>query len=360
MASVTYRKKGEVWHIRFRSPGKKELTMSLPGNLYEKTVAKRAGHLSEQIALGRFNPWDSVSPDSVSVDDALEEYLLVHLKNEKWARKTTYRTNKNVLDRMLQPVMLLKLNEVNVKKFQELFNILPGGAYTKKGDRGRLNGFLKWCHEKKYLPERYKVDLPMEYVIEMRNSERVKYLTWDQVHRITMAQNFIQRQNDNGLGRDADFYRDLYWFMFYSLLRKEEIPKLKVKDLTGNKLRVQGKGRRTDSLMLPPPAAKIAQEMAADKNPDDSLFISHMNRPKVHFGRAIDMALGEDHPGGKGFHQLRHGGVVHYLSMGKPVQFVSKLARHKSIQVTLTVYADVLPDQMEQVFSDVEHKPPDH
>lgn len=80
-----------------------------------------------------------------------------------------------------------------------------------------------------------------------------------------------------------------------------------------------------------------------------------MNRAYKHFRPAVKMALGDDHP--SGFHQLRHGGVVHYLTMGKPIQFVSKLCRHANIQDTLTVYANIIPDGLAAAFSDVTHGP---
>lgn len=127
--------------------------------------------------------------------------------------------------------------------------------------------------------------------------------------------------------------------MFYTLLRCEEVPKLKVSDLNGNNLRVTGKGRRTDVITLPLPTLKNAQRHATGKKNDVELLPSPMNRARKHLGVAIDMAL------------------VHYLSLGKPVQFISKLARHRSIQVTLTIFTDVIPGHMEYVFSDVENAP---
>lgn len=249
--------------------------------------------------------------------------------------------------------------EADQSFFQNAFNDCPGNANTRKGRRGKVNAFLGWLYRQGYLKQRLRVDITMNDVIELRNTETVRYLSWQQVSDIVSAHLFLRRQRHSLLqisnAKPKEFYPDMWWFMFYSLLRKEEVAKLNVSDLVGNKLRVQGKGRRTDTIVLPPPALSIIQTYTFGKRPEDPIFTTHMNRSGKHFATAIELALGSDHA--KGFHQLRHGGIVHYLTLGKPIQFVSKLARHRSIQVTLEVYADVMPDGMESIFSDVTHGP---
>ncbi len=359
MAWVSYRRVGDKWHVRFRAKGKKEIIKTYPGTLYEKTIIQKVGYLKEQIALGHEDPWQGQGFE-LSAGTVLNMYLEENLESGNWAEHTTHKTNKNVLTRMLAPVEGEAINEISADHWQQLFNDLPGGAYTKKGDRGRLNSFLKYAHDKGYMNNRIKVDLPMKYVLEMRNRSSIKYITWQQLDDVCAAHRWIYRQNHLIYGthsrKDPEFYPDLYFFIFYSLLRSFEVPKLKAKHLKGNKLTVQGKGRRTDIITLPPPALDIAQKYVKGKSPDEYIFCSDMNRPRKHLGRAVELALGPDHPS-KGFHQLRHSGCVYYISMGKPIQFISKLLRHKSIDVTLRVYSDVLPDKMEEVFSDVRHRP---
>jgi len=349
---VSYRRRGSKWHIRFTAAGKKEIVKAYPGSLHESTIQKKVAWWEEEIALEREDPWEK-QPDGI-IDDLVDEYLAVNLENGNWS-KSTHAGNKSVLTRLIEPVNGKYFSHID---FQKLYEELPGAAQTKRSDRTRINAFLSSCH-KQGLPRR-RVELPMSAVLEMRNTDSIKYLTWHQVNRICKAYQFLCRQNAriwNNHVQDPDLFPDLWWFMFYSLLRKEEVPRLRVSDLRGSILRVQGKGRRTDTIVLPPPALAIAKKYAKGKRDDAPLFVTHMGQVKYHLGKAVRLALGEDHP--RGFHQLRHGGIVHYLSLGKPVQFVSKLARHRSIQVTLTVYADVIPDSMEQVFSDVEHRPLD-
>lgn len=357
--NVNYRKRGESWQIRFRKIGKKETTKTYPGSLQERTIKRKADWYKEEYALGRFDPW--MEKKDRLVEEALFQYLDENLTSGNWAENSTYKTNKSVLTRMLKPVYTEKIR--SVKKWQDLFDDLPGSAYTKKGDRGRLNTFLNYCLNKGWVDKRIRVKLDMEDVIEMRNRSNIKHITWDQLDRICKAHRWLSRQNHlifGTHGRKPDgFYEDIWWFYFYSLLRKEELPKLKVRDLTRDgQLRVRGKGRRTDHIYLPPPALEIARRHTEGKTEDQHLFVSHVNRAEIHLKSAVRLALGDQAPS-EGFHMLRHGGVVHYFTLGKPIQFISKLCRHANTSVTMKVYGDVLPDGMKRVFSDITHSPPE-
>lgn len=346
---VSYRKRGNRWHIRFREKGKKEVTEVLPGSLHESTIKKKVAWWEEQIALGREDPWEKSSGGMLS--DLIDEYLAAHKR--EWA-DSTYRGNKIVLS--IFPDREINKDTPN-EFFQKAYEGHDVAATTRKSNRGRINAFLSWLHRQGF--PRWKVELPPEARIELQMSDSIKYLSWQQVDDVCRAHRFAHRQKRAFFGipnaKDPVFYCDLWWFMFYSLLRAEEVPRMKAKHLNGKSLKVYGKGRRVDIITLPPPALEIARRHVSGKQPDDPVFVTHMNRPRRQLEDAIELALG---PGRrKGFHLLRHGGVVHYLSLGKPVQFVSKLARHKSIDVTLRVYGDIVPDSMESAFADVKHKP---
>jgi integrase len=358
--SVSYRKKGNKWHIRFRAKGRKEIIKSLAGRLAEKTVAGKAAWYEEECHLGRFDPWaERLEQSRLTIGDAVDEYCAGQFASSNWA-ESTYKRGLSDLHAALAPLTDRKAGAgLNGRDFQSAFDQCPGNAATRKGRRGRVNAFLRWAAEEGLLADRYRVDISMDDVIEIRNTDKIKYLTWNQLRDVCAAHRWLAGQNAALYGgddhRDPDFYPDLWWFMFYLMLRKSEPAKIVVKDLLpGDRIRIHGKGRRTDIIHMPPPAREIAEKYSEGKGPDDPLFLSDMNRPRHHLRKAIGLALGSEAP--TGFHQLRHGGVVHYLTLGKPVQFVSKLARHRSVQVTLVVYGDIIPDGLEQAFSDVEHQ----
>lgn len=356
MASVSVRKRSGKWNIRFRHSRKKEHVIYLPGSLHKSTVEKKAAWYEEQMKLNRFDPWNDNPAEDMLVWDVLHEYLDKNKENGNWS-EATYKGNVSVLKRFLEPVQTEQIDHVT--NWQQLFNSLNGNAYTKKSDRTRINAFLNHIYKEGYVQERYKVDLSMNTKVKLRNNSNLKYITRQQVEDVCKAHRWLYRQNKRIFkthGRKpVNFYPNIYWFLFYSLLRKEEVPKLRVKDLIGKKLRVKGKGRRTDIITLPPPALELAQWFAEGKDREDRLIVSHMNRPEHHLQNAVELALGDEAPS-KGFHMFRHSGVAYYLSEKVPIEFVSKLCRHKSVRITAEVYADILPDKMDEVFSKIDYK----
>lgn len=367
--TVSYRKVGNRWHIRFvgkRKGVRKEVIKSYPGGMLEKKIKQIAGHLEIEWHSGEFDPFaEKQKNNAPALGEALIEYCETNLASGNWA-DTTYKTNLNTLTRMLERDWLTQLGpSTDEDFFQNSLNESAGKPVTKKGSRSRLNAFLKWAYNKGYLPEQYQTDLTMYEKIELRNRDDIKHITWQQLRDVCDAHRWLCRQNDRIFNthnsKDPDFYPDLWWFMFYSLLRKQEVTKLKVSDLLiGERLRVRGKFRRTEIMHLPPPALRIAEKYTYGKKPDELLFVSHMNRARQHLGRAVELALGPEYAerhGAKGFHQLRHGGIVHYISLGKPIAFISKLARHRSISITDKQYADVIQDKIKEAFADIRHEP---
>ncbi|MEX0686777.1 MAG: hypothetical protein WD267_10160 [Balneolales bacterium] len=52
MPSVTYRKKGDRWHIRLRKKGEKERTITLPGTISEREIRKIRDKKAEEWEMG--------------------------------------------------------------------------------------------------------------------------------------------------------------------------------------------------------------------------------------------------------------------------------------------------------------------
>lgn len=355
MASVSIRKRSGKWNIRFQHSRKKEKVIYLPGTLQKETVKRKAAWYEEQMTLGRFDPWEDNPAEDMLVWDVLFEYLNLNESNGNWS-EATYKGNVSVLKRFLKPVQTEQIDHVT--NWQQLFDRMNGNAYTKKSDRTRINAFLNHIYKQGYVLDRPRVELSMKDKVEMRNTSNLKYITRQQLDCVCKAHQWLYRQNHRIYKthnrKPIDYYPDIWNFFFYSLLRKEELPKLKVKDLIDNKLRVKGKGRKTDIITLPPPALEIAKKFASGKERSDHLFVSHMNRPEYHLAKAVELSLADEAPS-KGFHMLRHGGVVYYISEGIPIEFVSKLCRHESVKITADVYSDVLPDKMDEVFSKIDY-----
>lgn len=356
---VNYRRSRSRWHIRFRTKGRKEVIKSFSGRMGEKTIAQKADWYQVESDMGRFDPWeDKRVSSSLVIQDAIEEYCRSNRDSGNWST-ASFENYTSRLQCVLAPVMDRKVSLLEKSDYESCLSGLDVAPVTKKGYISTLNSFLKHLHQTGAAGERVKCELNVNEKLEIRNDSKIKYLTWQQVDDICSATRFSCRQK-HGLYKVDDvseFYTDMYWFMFYSLLRKNEVSRIRNRDVlgSGDRLRVHGKGRKVDEIPLPGPAAEIIRKYWDPSDAAGAVFTTHMNRAYKHFRPAVKMALGDDHP--SGFHQLRHGGVVHYLTMGKPIQFVSKLCRHANIQVTLTVYANIIPDGLAAAFSDVTHGP---
>lgn len=362
MASVTYRKVGDVWYVRFTEYGRKEATRRFPGTLQERTIQQKVGWFKEQIALGRYNPWDQKEKyyeDTLTLEELIDMYCSENYRSGNWTERTK-QTNRDRLKIPLEELLNDRIVKISEKDFQKALNAHQVSSYTRKGHKESFNTFLGWLHANDYA-ERYKVELPISDKIANRNQKQIKYLTYQQLTDICRAHRWEKSQFKRfGYVRDSfdpDFWPDAWWFMFWQVLRKEELPRLCKKDIlaNGTKLRVAGKSRSINVIPLVPPARKILAKYTPDLMPSDHLFTSSSNRLYKQFRSACRLALGPDES--SGLHQLRHGGAVHYFTLGKKIQFVSKILRHRSVKVTYEVYGDVIPEGVSREFDDVEDKP---
>lgn len=361
MASVSYRKVGKKWHIRFREHGRKEIVKSYPTSIHEDTIEKKANWFDEEIALGRYDPWEEEDADSdYPLGKAIEKFIKENMDAGQWLPRTkqTYQERLGLITREFGAGASIK--RLSENKLQRWLDEYPVSATSKKNYRVSVNVFLKWLHENDYTKKRWKLTLSRLDKIEIRNKSGIKHITYKQLQDICKAYRWRVRM-DKRIGYmkggfDEDRLPDAWWFMFWQMLRKSELPKIRGKDVNGGKLRVHGKGNKIQWMDMVPPAREIVDRRKGD--PDKPLFgIKPTNHNFLYesFRDAVRLALGEDHR--SGLHQLRHGGAVHYFTLGKPVQFVSKLLRHADVAVTYKVYGGVIEDKISSVFSDVKDEP---
>lgn len=101
---------------------------------------------------------------------------------------------------------------------------------------------------------------------------------------------------------------------------------------------------------LPKPALNAVKEIKK-RNPDGIyLFDNGNNEPMSEYTlyrsyRLMCKRAGLPESKNVTLHGLRHSGISYYLRHGVPVEVISKMAGHKSIQITLDTYYSVLEDQ---------------
>lgn len=348
------------WRIRFRAKKRPEVGVTLPSSLQEKTIKNKVIWYQEQIKQGYFNPWQK-EDNRKKVTEAIQEYI--NISKPKWSESSylTEVSRANKLQRHIPGNTYIR----NVKDWN-WFNDLP-----LKKDKHDTNGysaasvssyyvstrtFLNFCIEQKYI-EDYKLTLDSE-VVKRLNQSSVKYITHGELTAVCEA--FIAYREQTGYERVSRYrHTRLWWVMFWQCLRKNEPLYIKKEfvNFDSMKIKVFGKGGTMHWIPIIPPAKKHFQWFIDNprKGVDNLFGFKSMASTMNEFRAFVRKKL--PHKQNGGFHQLRHGGAVHYLTEGVPIIFVSKLLRHKSTKVTSEVYADIIEGMEGSAFTNIKDEP---
>ena len=87
----------------------------------------------------------------------------------------------------------------------------------------------------------------------------------------------------------------------------------------------------------------------------DYIFCSETGKPvgQAHLNRALKKALsrvGIDMP--MSLHDLRHTGISYWLRHGKNIKRISRVAGHSDVSITMRIYYNLLPEELDTVFDD--------
>ncbi len=349
---VSYRRlKSGKWKIRFRSPGLGEAGVTLPKNKQEKKVIEKVGWYRIEIDAGRFDPWED-KKKSIPIEAAVQGYL-ANGKGKKWNDKT-YQGVSFRLNRMMD--VLGRTVKVDRVKDWDWFSDLPYAPHSKEDFFSTTRAFLNWCKKQGYL-QKFNVELPLQVRKELKQ-KKVKYITWSQLDQLASGYLALRQESSkfDYRGYEPERHTRLWWVMFWQLLRKEEAGALTHSSIRKDKMYVEGKGGTRKEIPIVPPAKPHIEWFLANPISDTLFGFQSMDSPTTQLRKAIIDVFGEGFPS-KGFHQLRHGGIVHYLTAGKPLIYVSRLARHKSITTTANEYADIIEGMEGSAFEDILDEP---
>lgn len=366
------REKENYWHIRYvdqKNPKNKEFIESFDkANFSRKDIQSKIDHINHEIKFKDHNPWQARRSKKIStkkripIGEAISLFIQENDQSGRWMPNTkwNYETHlKQITDHFggSTPV-----NELSPAKLQQWLSGLDVVPLTKLSYARKANTFFTWLYNNNHIDEEWKLTLTNLEQKKLRNEDTIKYITYNQLQDICRGYRWrVQADKRAGFVQesfDEDKYPDIWWFMFWQMLRYKELPKITRDDvnLSQNQVRIHGKGNKIEWMYVVPPAQKILQRRLNRMNNDRVFNIGpKSSRHYDNFRKACNLALGNDHS--SGLHQLRHGGAVHYFTIGKETQFVSKMLRHETIEVTLRVYADVLDDKLQGVFSDIKDQP---
>lgn len=359
-----------TFHIRFvdrNNPDHPEFTESFDKDIYsKKDVESKINHINHKIKFKDYDPWQE--KEKQKRDKKKKQplgKLIDDFVKDKWeAGGWSASTKKSYIERLRRLKQGLgaatPIGDISQQDAQQWLTDRDVSAITKDSHSSEYNYFFKWLFQNGYTDEQWRIGATPIEKKEIRNNSKIKYLTYQQLKNVERGYRWYfdvsKRCGYINHSYSPDKHPDAWWFMFWQMLRKSELPKITHSDVAGNHLQVKGKGDKKDWIYIVPPAQKIIRRKLKEIPEGRPLFdIKHKSTLYKNFRKVCQLALGEDHP--TGLHQLRHGGAVHYISIGKPVQFVSKMLRHEDITITLKVYADVLEDSLEGVFEDVEDRP---
>ena len=88
---------------------------------------------------------------------------------------------------------------------------------------------------------------------------------------------------------------------------------------------------------------------------NDYIFCTEEGKPvgQAHLNRTLKKALdraGIDMP--MSLHDLRHTGISYWLRHGKNIKRISRVAGHSDVSITMRIYYNLLPDELDNVFDD--------
>ena len=87
----------------------------------------------------------------------------------------------------------------------------------------------------------------------------------------------------------------------------------------------------------------------------DLIFCTENGKPvsQALLNRTLKKALskaGIDLP--MSLHDLRHTGISYWLRHGKNIKRISRAAGHSDVSITMRIYYNLLPDELDRVFGD--------
>mgnify|MGYP000551381586 CR=1 FL=1 len=349
MGSVSYRKVGSRWHIRFREQGD-EKVKTFDGSLPEYAIERKSRWFKQEWKRGYFNPFEEDVED-IRLTTAVDKYCRRKREKGDWNRKTA-EISRERLGQAADFIGKQKiLSTLRSDDFQEWIRSLEGSPYTRQSYRSTLNTFLKWCYNKHYTSRLLQVALPERDYEQIQSIDESDYLTRQQLRTVI---DYFNTNSSQILPSDplpAELITDTWQLMFWQLLSKRDILNLGPSDILEDGTRIQLKTKEGTSSILPlvPPARKILDKYQKSwDHPKKPVFsLQDISSVEAAFKQTIKQCLNRSRPD---LRQLLRGGIIHYLSLGKPVQHVSRLARHQNLLTTVRKYGDYLPDEIGNTF----------
>lgn len=344
--SVTYRRSGTKWHIRFRSRGRREIVRSYPCDVVsEREVKREVASFQRRISIEGWDPWaGSASPDeAISVEQAIEAWI-EHLRSGGSPEQNTsnYRSQVSTTAR-LGRFLHLPLHLVT----PDMWNKAVGGggaSPTHQSNRATsVRRMIAWAQSAGHIGEDLSKAVRSGVASRRRERRVSQHLTRAQVESVRGV-------------LDPDM-SDLVAVLYLTGMRAAE--GIAMRDawidlddgwITVGDRSFRPKSGRNRSVPIPTELVPILKARMGGGRLFEALNYDLARR---RFRRALTQVMGKD---GAGFslHSLRHTYAINLIMSGFELYEIIQYTGHHSVTMLEANYADWIvrrrPDSFRERF----------
>jgi integrase len=347
--SVTYRKVGSKWHVRFRSRGRKEIVRTYPADyVSEREVKREVAAFQRRAAVEGWDPWagEGGGEHVATVTEALEAWL-THLNENGSPERNlaNYRSQVAVTAR-LGKFERTPLHLVTPEMWNKAVG-MGGVSPTHQSNRATsVRRLLAWAARAGHVGEELS-EAVRRGVASRKRARRVsQHLTSEQVEALCSA-------TDPDM---ADFIRTLY----LTGMRAAEGVAMRRSwvDMKGGWITVgdrdfRPKSGKNRSVPIPSPLVAVL-ERRMDTDASGQLFPTlSYEIVRKRFKKAVGDALGKA-GAGISLHSLRHTYAINLIMSGFELYEIIQYTGHHSVTMLEANYADWIvrrkPDSFRERF----------
>lgn len=309
-------------------------------------IANDFGAPSEQlkskliIALDKYEVTQRTTEIAICSENDIEKYLKLFLLNKRVSGRTerTLIQYKTTLVRFFEEVRKspLEITSDDIKLYLATKEIRDGVSKCYQNDILRVIGsFYTWMQREEYIARN-----PMNKVDKINIPKKRKKAFTE--YEIEVMRNNLTTLRDKAL----------FEVLLSTWCRVSEVEGMNISDIkNGDTIEVLGKGQKYRQVYFNP-KAKLAIEnyLASRTDKNDALFVS-LDKPYSRIKKSgieiLIRKLGRksgvenSHP-----HRFRRTGATLALRKGMPIELVSKILGHESIETT-QIYLDISEREVE-------------
>lgn len=344
MATVTWRKRGKKWQLRFRH-NNSEKVITLNGNLTERQVKTLAMERELAWNNGTYDPYRhnwNAGADLLTetLADCVFEYCSE--KQSEWSKNSQYNKSKT-LEGFVDFVGISK-EPKSITPFELTKYIKSFKKYSEKTIAGyvaTVNAFLSWLHDKGYTTDKLKIDYSPkikksfpDILSEQEVIELAKYMSAYSPEKGKNAPKSTNKQH----------YADYIIVYFYTGLRTDELAHIKVGDINlASRSMIVGKNKPTKDkeeriIYLVSQVIPVLETMMKGKATTDYITA---NRDMKRVSRLFSSLIEELYPHKDvTLYNLRHSCGCWLLEQGISLEAVATQFGHADVRTT-RIYAQM-------------------